>query len=695
MAENAAVAAIVVRGERNTGTSLVRAILRENYATLPFDLQNGLDMDGKYGWKHGFLRPRELAAYEQSTDETIVMVRDIWTWLLSTYRHSYTHGMDPQHMTFSEFLRAPYTYECWPPAITDCAGPMEEAPNFIQLRTSKYKTWLEYPRSTLVRMEDLTENAQGLLNRVVHAPRTSPSWIDVKGYTKYQKVNAGVYRPMARDDALQHYTDDDVAFVLGEMDSNFEHHVLGYPDLATSNPPNAEIPIIIMAHKRVEYMKQTMASIYASDSGSGDGGVKSRGSGGGDGGGIGAHLRRPQEPAAPLSAESELQSDTGIEAAGGADGGEEEPPSDGAAAASETETARRQPAERRRKYHRIFFLHISSCGGSTMCALATENGMRTNANANCNPPGDNAGTLSKVLSEAPRKSAGCGVLHEPPVSELTFVANEKGLPDEPWFDSDYLYVTSLRHPYERELSSYERTRKFDKKATSEDYSFLQYLRETSDNAMVRRLAGASVRRSGAPVDEEAFVRARATLERFDLVLILDTLNDGVAAMSAMLDIPWGQIDVGGSHWKNARRDQTPVTERFADEPEVGLLLREKFDHDLRLYQRAVELNAVHLAGETTEAAVARDEKGGGGGCERCHDDEPFFSCTARWMCDTPEDCPQALCGEDADTRPPGEGVAAYTCSQQREWGKCGEPWMAGYCCRTCHGCDPVCLARRR
>ena len=31
--------------------------------------------------------------------------------------------------------------------------------------------------------------------------------------------------------------------------------------------------------------------------------------------------------------------------------------------------------------------------------------------------------------------------------------------------------------------------------------------------------------------------------------------------------------------------------------------------------------------------------------------------------------------------PPGSG---YTCAQQKSWGKCGEPWMKGYCCSTCH-----------
>lgn len=29
----------------------------------------------------------------------------------------------------------------------------------------------------------------------------------------------------------------------------------------------------------------------------------------------------------------------------------------------------------------------------------------------------------------------------------------------------------------------------------------------------------------------------------------------------------------------------------------------------------------------------------------------------------------------------------YTCAQQASWGKCGETWMQGLCCRSCHSCS--------
>jgi hypothetical protein len=28
-----------------------------------------------------------------------------------------------------------------------------------------------------------------------------------------------------------------------------------------------------------------------------------------------------------------------------------------------------------------------------------------------------------------------------------------------------------------------------------------------------------------------------------------------------------------------------------------------------------------------------------------------------------------------------------SCAQQKEWGKCGEPWMQGFCCATCFNCQ--------
>ena len=51
---------------------------------------------------------------------------------------------------------------------------------------------------------------------------------------------------------------------------------------------------------------------------------------------------------------------------------------------------------------------------------------------------------------------------------------------------------------------------------------------------------------------------------------------------------------------------------------------------------------------------------------------------------SPSAAPTHACG---DVPPPGGG---YTCAQQAGWGKCGEAWMRGYCCRTCTAACPGC-----
>lgn len=42
----------------------------------------------------------------------------------------------------------------------------------------------------------------------------------------------------------------------------------------------------------------------------------------------------------------------------------------------------------------------------------------------------------------------------------------------------------------------------------------------------------------------------------------------------------------------------------------------------------------------------------------------------------------------SDKPPPG----GYTCAQQASWGKCGDAWMVGYCCRSCFACSATCAA---
>jgi mannan endo-1,4-beta-mannosidase len=69
-------------------------------------------------------------------------------------------------------------------------------------------------------------------------------------------------------------------------------------------------------------------------------------------------------------------------------------------------------------------------------------------------------------------------------------------------------------------------------------------------------------------------------------------------------------------------------------------------------------------------------------CRSCH------ACTG---CSSPPPTPPTPAPQCKDV--PVPGTPAYTCAQQKSWGKCDvkvNPWMAGYCCKSCFNCAPGC-----
>lgn len=61
-----------------------------------------------------------------------------------------------------------------------------------------------------------------------------------------------------------------------------------------------------------------------------------------------------------------------------------------------------------------------------------------------------------------------------------------------------------------------------------------------------------------------------------------------------------------------------------------------------------------------------------------------------WLAFTPSPAPPT---PTPPPTPPCQDHApdsTYTCQQQKDWGKCTEDWMAGWCCNTCFGCDAAC-----
>lgn len=83
-----------------------------------------------------------------------------------------------------------------------------------------------------------------------------------------------------------------------------------------------------------------------------------------------------------------------------------------------------------------------------------------------------------------------------------------------------------------------------------------------------------------------------------------------------------------------------------------------------------------------------DEKTPGGGYT-CAQQKEWGKCGEPWMA-AGGYCQKTCAGAQAaagggctDVVPPG---TSFTCQQQKDWGKCGESWMAGFCAATCGRC---------
>ncbi len=80
----------------------------------------------------------------------------------------------------------------------------------------------------------------------------------------------------------------------------------------------------------------------------------------------------------------------------------------------------------------------------------------------------------------------------------------------------------------------------------------------------------------------------------------------------------------------------------------------------------------------------------------CETQKNWGKCGETWMtgycatvcgtCAKPAPRPTAACTNDAP--PAASGQTQYSCDDQRRFGKCGETWMQGYCASTCNTCAP-------
>ena len=212
----------------------------------------------------------------------MVVTRDIFTWLPKMYRESYDEDMNNKshRMTFSKFIRTGYTARCFPlPGPTNkrhgkqsdyqvkfCSSIpkslyeritynpnkaiAETAPNLIQERTRKYKQWLtedpsdqtfegskdRYLQQRMhVSLEHVIADGQHNVIGDELSKRCMPVYEDFRDVierTKWEHStpkHPGKQFNVAKETELllNRYTQEDIDFILSQLDLDFEKK-LGY-----------------------------------------------------------------------------------------------------------------------------------------------------------------------------------------------------------------------------------------------------------------------------------------------------------------------------------------------------------------------------------------------------------------------------------------------------------------------------------
>jgi hypothetical protein len=168
----------------------------------------------------------------------------------------------------------------------------------------------------------------------------------------------------------------------------------------------------------------------------------------------------------------------------------------------------------------MYFLHIHKAGGTTLCKLARQNGLRA-SDQNCNVFVENkAPCCGATITQQQRFAA---------TTQYDLVANEKYMPHLLDYNC-YQYVTVLRDPRDRYVSHYLFARDVFF-GQSKMGQFTDWLRRQPDNYMLRVICGEwckTIPRGQLNHTHLEFAKQR--LGRFSAVLVLESLNDGLRIM---------------------------------------------------------------------------------------------------------------------------------------------------------------------
>ena len=167
------------------------------------------DADGRYGWKHGFFSNKNIKKINEENAIVIIIHRDIFYWLVSMYHKSYCKGLNPEEMSFSQFIRHKYNHY------------NEEACNIIQLRTQKIKQWnnAKINNKYIVNYENMNDDLKKL-------PFIKGNkWKVIENYTLHGVIYKKKFIKKDISKIIKYYTIDDINFILKNIDIDLESSI--------------------------------------------------------------------------------------------------------------------------------------------------------------------------------------------------------------------------------------------------------------------------------------------------------------------------------------------------------------------------------------------------------------------------------------------------------------------------------------
>lgn len=274
---------------------------------------------------------------------------------------------------------------------------------------------------------------------------------------------------------------------------------------------------------------------------------------------------------------------------------------------------------------KILFKHMHKAGGSTLCNVARENvraekapipGGNDGWDTNCVPQlAYQKNGVPLATAEAEKEGAWYGgVCYASHLSvaaqralgtthkDLDFIASEGPMPDTLALDLPVAWITMLRDPLDRTLSSYrwwqflaDRFRDKPKVRTAlcdayqsphPDASLQEWLEVYPDNWMVRVLCGRAVLMDKSiRITEKHLTAAKARLNQFSLVMVLEDMESSMKLLSSTLD--WADVDAEALRANVMSNSSARIA--LADEPEILEELVSRNKMDLELYKYGQEL----------------------------------------------------------------------------------------------------------